>query len=98
LPANADFWSAYYDGTDLFRGRTVVDPFVGGGTSLFESIRLGADVVGVDVDAVACAITGFETRAARMPDLGPTLHNLKQNIGKTLAPYYETTTPENGSR
>jgi putative DNA methylase len=94
VPTGADFWTAYYEGTDLLRRWTVLDPFVGGGTSLFEATRLGADVVGVDVDAVACAITNFEVRAAVMPDLGPTLDNLKENVGEALAPYYETTTPE----
>jgi hypothetical protein len=77
---------------------TVLDPFVGGGTSLFEALRLGADVVGADVDAVACAITRFEARAAAMPDLRPTLDNLKVDVGEVLAPYYETTTPEGDGR
>src|SRR5579859_3890814 len=35
LPTGADFWSAYYNGTD-WRGRRVLDPFVGGGTSIVE--------------------------------------------------------------
>ncbi len=51
LPVGTDFWAAYYEGTDLLRERTVLDPFVGGRTSLFEAMRLGADVIGVDVDA-----------------------------------------------
>src|SRR5689334_7963728 len=72
LPKDGDFWKAYYGGVD-YQGRTVLDPFVGGGTSVIESLRLGANVVGVDVDAVACAITRFETRAAATPDLLPFL-------------------------
>src|ERR1019366_754003 len=35
-----DFWRAYYEEADL-RGVTVLDPFVGGGTSVFEAQRLG---------------------------------------------------------
>src|SRR4051795_10903430 len=31
LPAEGDFWQAYYEGVD-YRGLTVLDPFVGGGT------------------------------------------------------------------
>ena len=98
VPADVDFWASYYEDTDLLRGRTVLDPFVGGGTSLFEALRLGADVVGVDVDAVACAVTRFESRAAGMPDLASALDRLKSTVGEELAPYYETATPEGESR
>lgn len=97
-PVGSDFWAAYYSETDLLHGQTVLDPFVGGGTSLFEALRLGANAVGVDVDAVACAITRFESRAADMPDLNSTLNLLKKNIGRDLSCYYQTTTPEGDSR
>src|SRR5580765_6442696 len=52
------FWQGYEQGVDL-SGLTVCDPFVGGGTSVIEAQRLGAHTLGVDVDAVACAITSF---------------------------------------
>lgn len=98
LPQNADFWTAYYEGTDYWQGKTVLDPFVGGGTSVVEASRLGADVIGADVDAVACAITRFETRAADTPDLWPALNRLKEEIGKELVPYYQTKTTEGENR
>jgi putative DNA methylase len=94
LPLGADFWKAYYEGTDAWHGKTVLDPFVGGGTSVVESSRLGANVIGVDVDAVACAITRFEIRAAKTPELWPKLSHLMEEIGKDLAPYYRTETSE----
>ena len=59
LPAEGDFGEAYYEGVD-YRGLTVLDPFVGGGTSVVEASLLGANTVGIDIDAVACAITNFE--------------------------------------
>jgi hypothetical protein len=51
-------------------------------------------VIGVDVDAVACAITRFEIRAAKTPELWPKLSHLMEEIGKDLAPYYRTETSE----
>jgi hypothetical protein len=84
-----EFWRRYRDGIDL-TGKTVFDPFVGGGTSIIEAQRFGANVIGVDVDAVACAITAFETRAHKVPDLGPWLDQLKHMVGAKLAPYYMT--------
>jgi putative DNA methylase len=50
---DTDFWAAYYGEADL-TGIRVLDPFVGGGTSVVEALRLGASVTGVDVDPVAC--------------------------------------------
>jgi putative DNA methylase len=94
LPMEADFWATYYEGTDYWCGKTVLDPFVGGGTSVVEALRLGANVVGVDVDAVACAITRFETRAAEMPDLIVALDHLKERVARQLEPYYRSRTRE----
>jgi SAM-dependent methyltransferase len=88
-----DFWRAYYEEADL-RGVTVLDPFVGGGTSLFEAQRLGANAVGVDVDPIACAITRLEARAAQLPDLGSTLGHLREQVGAALAPFHQTLTPD----
>jgi adenine-specific DNA methylase len=89
LPEGAEFWRAYYEGVDL-SDRTVLDPFVGGGTSLVEALRLGAAVTGVDVDPVACAITTFELRAADTGDLRSALQQLKLTVGERLTPYYRT--------
>lgn len=89
-PPEADFWTNYYQGVD-WHGKTVLDPFVGGGTSIIEALRLGANVIGVDVDAVARAVTHFETRLPQIPDLLPALKDLKQAIGQKLASYYQTT-------
>ena len=88
----ADFWAAYYDDADL-SGLTVLDPFVGGGTSVVEASRLGASATGVDVDPIACAIASAEVDAASMPDLLPALQKLQQVVGARMAPFYRTTSP-----
>jgi putative DNA methylase len=84
---DADFQQLYYGGADL-RGLKVLDPFVGGGTSVFEAARLGATAYGCDVDPVACAVSRMELRAATLPDLGPTLAALTEKVGKRLAPFH----------
>lgn len=71
-----------------------MDPFAGGGTSVVEALRLGADVIGVDVDPVACAITLFASRAAEMPELSATLGHLKKHVGERLGQYYQTVTAD----
>lgn len=87
LDSGDDFWQAYYRGVD-FAGETVLDPFVGGGTSVVEAARLGATTVGVDIDPVACAITRFELHAAEMPGLSAALDILQRTVGAKMARYY----------
>jgi putative DNA methylase len=42
------------------RDEVVYDPFMGGGTSLVESARMGAAVAGRNVDPMAVAVVGGE--------------------------------------
>jgi hypothetical protein len=53
---------AYFGGVNL-AGKAMLDPFVGGGTSVIEARRLGARAVGLDIDPVAVAVSSIETRA-----------------------------------
>lgn len=85
----ADFWAAYYENASL-EGLDVLDPFVGGGTSVFEAQRLGANAIGVDVDPVACAVTILEARAASLPDLKPALLSLQENVGASMKRFHTT--------
>lgn len=90
-PAGDDFWQGFYGRGGLsLSGLHVLDPFVGGGTILYEAQRLGADVTGVDVDPVACAVAGFQLRAGSFPDPTPALEELRRTVGKRLSGYYRT--------
>ena len=90
---DGDFWEAYYGGIDL-RGLTVLDPFVGGGTSVVEASRLGAKTVAVDVDPVACSVTNLEIMAAGLPDLENALVHLQDTVGKSLRRYHTFVTDD----
>lgn len=70
-----DFWTQFHGGADL-TGLAVADLFIGGGTSLYEAHRLGANVVGVDIDPVACMVTSFELTAHTQPDPLETLETM----------------------
>jgi putative DNA methylase len=92
-PPTAGFWKAYYE-TGNLQGFTVLDPFVGGGTSVVEAARLGASAIGVDVDPIACAVTTAELTAASLEDLLPTLRALQESVGKTIAPFHTVKGPD----
>ena len=44
-----------------FKGKLVLDPFMGGGTTIVEALRLGADVAGCDLNPVAWYVVKKET-------------------------------------
>ncbi len=69
------FWRLHSEPGMWLQGSTVYDPFMGGGTSLVESARMGASVVGRDVDPIAAEVVklelhglteGFETTSASL--------------------------------
>ena len=54
------FWERHATPNKWLEGNIVYDPFMGGGTSLVESARMGASVVGRDVDPIAVAVVNSE--------------------------------------
>ncbi|WP_413354564.1 hypothetical protein [Microbacterium sp. 1P06AB] len=96
LGRDDDFWRAFHGDADL-RGTDVADLFIGGGTSLYEAHRLGANVVGVDIDPVACMVTDFELRAHQTPDPTVLLDDLIVGAADQRA-LYATTGPDGSTR
>jgi len=54
--AEYQLWEQFYNGTHL-KGKIVFDPFMGGGTTIIEALRLGCKVIGRDINPVAWFIT-----------------------------------------
>lgn len=46
--ADTNIWDEFYEKHD-FRGKVVLDPFMGSGTTLGEALKLGCSVVGCDI-------------------------------------------------
>lgn len=82
-----EFWRHFYR-TNIPTNKTVLDPFVGGGTSVLEAQRLGYHTVGVDIDPAAVAITSFETRLAQLPDTTQFLEEVKTRMRRVIGPFY----------
>lgn len=89
------FWENFGGAPQL--SGTLLDPFVGGGTIITEASRLGMDVIGVDVDPVAAAITGFQMALADAPSVLPVLEELMRDVGSTIAPFHQVISPEGGT-
>ena len=97
-PHEADrFWDTYLGRIPL-EGANVLDPFVGGGTSLIEAERCGANVIGYDIDPVATFITRFELEATTFDPAGQAISTLCDSVSEQVAPFHWTSIPEVGER
>jgi len=82
----ADDFYSQHDFADL----TVLDPFMGGGTSIVEASKCGARTIGIDIDPVAWFITRKEIEPCAPEEIHKALTDLEQSVGTEIASYYLT--------
>lgn len=83
------------------KGKVVLDPFMGGGTTVVEALRLGCKVVGIDLNPVAWFIVKTEVEPVDLGELDAAFNRLSNSIvpwsGKplqeTLLDLYKTAPP-----
>ncbi len=82
--------SAYFESHDL--NHTIIfDPFMGGGTTLIEGNRLGARVVGCDVNPVSYWIVREALKQIDLRKLNNYFQFLEQQAGQRIKMLYRTT-------
>src|SRR5436305_2528058 len=64
-----DFWRLFSSAERPLAGQRVLDPFAGGGSTLVEAARLGANIIGSDVDPLAVRIVGTELTPPQLEPL-----------------------------
>lgn len=91
----ANTWKGFYDRHRLV-GKVVLDPFMGSGTTLGEAIKLGAKVIGCDINPVS----SFLVRQAftRVPEaqLRGAFSQLESSVAPEIRRYYQTRDPLSG--
>lgn len=85
----------YYQKDVQVKDKKVLDPFMGGGTSLLESARFGAEVVGNDLNPVAWFVTKKELEAGstEISDLEKAYEKVRSEVADSLTEYYKTDCP-----
>jgi len=91
-----DIWRRYYQGA-RFPGRIVLDPFMGGGTTVHEALRLGCKVIGVDYNPVAWWSVRSSITLPDLQRLEEGFLHLKEKVSAFLLSQYTTLCPECGS-
>jgi len=79
-----------------FRGKLVLDPFMGGGTTIVEALRLGADVAGVDLNPVAWFTVKKETDGIDTEVLEEAFRQVEAAVADEILSYYKTRCPACG--
>lgn len=82
--------SLYYQG-DTLEDVIVFDPFMGGGTTLVEANRLGAKVIGCDLNPVAYWIVRETLKPIHLDRLDEYFRQLEQTAGEKIKDLYKTT-------
>lgn len=74
-------------------GKIILDPMMGGGTTLHEAIRLGANVVGVDLDPIPVLQARASLTEMPLAELEGAFLGFHDGLTAVLTPFYQTTCP-----
>ncbi|KOX91594.1 adenine-specific DNA methylase [Haloarcula rubripromontorii] len=85
-------WEYYLEDVD-FDGKTILDPFMGGGTSIVESIRMGCNAIGSELNPVAWFVVKKEVESVDLDELDATLASIEESVGQEIQDYYRTECP-----
>ena len=87
--ANAPLVDAYYQ-SHSFKNLNVLDPFMGGGTTLLEANRLGCAITGFDINPMAYWIVREEIEYLDLPAYIDAASALRRLLEKQVGCYYRT--------
>lgn len=84
-----DIWAGYVKGTSL-KGKIILDPMMGGGTSIVETLRLGGKAIGVDINPVAWFVTKKEIEPLDLSLTENAFRALEKEVGREIREFYQT--------
>ncbi len=108
-PAGTDIMQEFYkDHTNDpdTNGKVILDPFMGGGTTIVEALRLGCNVIGIDLNPVAWFIVKTEVEPVDLDELQSAFERLSNRtvewsgkpLKETLLDLYKTECPACGNK
>ena len=74
-------------------GKIILDPMMGGGTTLHEAIRLGANVIGADIDPIPILQARASLTELPLAQLTAAFGELYRALRERLAPFFRTSCP-----
>ena len=86
---NECLWAKYSNGFSM-KDKIILDPMMGGGTSIVEALRLGNKVIGCDINPVAWFVTKKEIEWFDAAKVDKSYQKLVDGVGTQIKKYYET--------
>jgi len=83
----------YYSPGGL-EGKIVLDPMMGGGTTLHEAIRLGANVIGADIDPIPVLQARATLSEIPLDVLEGAFEEFFSSLREIVSPYFKTSCPQ----
>ena len=72
---------------------TILDPFMGGGTTIFEALRFGCKVIGNDLQPLSLFVTKALVAPVNEKAVNTEVKRLEKTVGEKIKSYYKTTCP-----
>ncbi len=94
--ATALVWDHYYANhqkAGSFKDLKVLEPFMGGGTTVVEGSRLGFAVTGIDLNPVAWFVTKNEVACSDPEQVKALFDHIQRVVKPQVQPFYATTCP-----
>ncbi len=94
-PPGTDIWKEFYR-TQRLSGKVILDPFMGSGTTLGEALKLGAKVIGCDINPVSTFLVRQAFTRVPESDLRREYRKLERTVAPEIRRYYQTRDPDTG--
>lgn len=90
---NEDISELFYKKSGNHADITILDPFMGGGTTIFEALRFGCKVIGNDLQPLSLFVTKALVSPVDEKAVNTEVKRLEKTVGKKIRSYYKTTCP-----
>lgn len=91
-----DVWNEFYCTHD-FQQYTVLDPFMGSGTTVGEALKLGANAIGCDINPISTFMVKQEFTRVSIASLHEEYKRLESAVSDDILQYYRTINPNTGN-
>ncbi len=82
-------WSDFYK-PHSFSNKIVLDPFMGSGTTIGETLKLGAKAVGCDINPVSTFLVRQALTRVPLEKLEDAFHSIEAGVAEKIHSYYRT--------
>ena len=83
----------FYQKSELRDDITILDPFMGGGTTIFEALRFGCKVIGNDLQPLSLFVTKALVESVDEKSINIEISHLRKSVGEKIGNYYKTICP-----